>query len=129
MALAFMNKSVSEPRDLRDVALGESQSEPVNEEAVLTIIENIFNIRYMSCIFNRDIGSEIEDILFEPFLFSNSQRLEHIIRRSITMQCRCVKIQQLTIEMNHVRQSYDVTLVLDIDGIGIFRYSKSLQVY
>lgn len=104
-------------RDLVDVTIRDN-IKPVNELAVVQSINNMLDIRTGSLIFNRNIGTEIEELLFEPFLFTTKHRLEFIVRNGITSQVPLAKIVELTVNQNYEQRAYEVYLVIDIVGIG-----------
>lgn len=114
-------------KKLKDIANFRALSNPENESAVVQTLFNILNIEYKSLIFNRGIGSEIEKILFEPFTISTMQRLRHIIVRDIKYQCPLARIISFNIEMDYDNRAYNVSINLDIEGIGKSIFNTTLK--
>ena len=113
-------------RDLADITT-ENNVKPINEKAVIQAINNMLNIRTGSLIFNREVGTNLEEILFEPFSFSTKHKLDFIIRNSLMSQVPLAKVKKLDITQNADKRTYEVLLVVDIKGIGITEFNTSLK--
>ena len=113
-------------KDLIDISNNTNEM-PANAKAILQAIDNMLSIRIGSFIFNREIGSELEEVLFEPFSFATKHKLDFIIRNSMMSQIPLAKIKSLDIEQNDEKRTYEVNLVIDIQGIGYTEISKTLK--
>lgn len=90
-----------------------------NEQAVLDSIYNILHTRVGERYYNREFGSNIEDLLFEPFGFVTSRSILSELLYSITKwEPRAELINNLTVVTpNEELRSYAVELHFKIAGL------------
>lgn len=113
-----------------DLNIFSPHSKPLIEdvESVVAAVSNILQTRRNSRLFNLEIESNIESLLFEPLTDTNASVIYDRIFRSISrFEPRVNLLNSSTVSVNNNEDGYDVFLAFTVEGFeGEYSIESSL---
>ena len=90
-----------------------------DKQAVIRSIRNLLQTKHYDRLFNPDLGSNLNALLFEPFSPLTTSALETEIKSVVNNYEPRAKIHYIKVAPNYDRNLYDVTLAFYIENTSL----------